>query len=275
VVAPSRYGAAYGFERMDNLGAIGGPLLAIVLVNAVGIRAAIWLSVIPGLLAVGAITYAIRHTPSPSSQQRRPLRLQIRPVLQGPLRRLFVGIGAFEVGNVAATLLILRASELLGSGRGETAATSIALGLYAGYNAAATVASAPAGRFVDRVGARPVLVAGVAAFGVAYLGFSFDTSSWLLLVLWFVLAGIGIGCVETAEHAAVASHAPEAIRGSAFGFLAGLQSVGNLAASGVAGILWTQFSPNVAFAYIAAWMAIAVIALRTAPDTPTTPTDTP
>ena len=30
VVAPSRYGAAYGFERMmDNLGAIGGPLLAI------------------------------------------------------------------------------------------------------------------------------------------------------------------------------------------------------------------------------------------------------
>lgn len=42
VVTPSRYGAAYGFERMmDNLGAIGGPLLAIGLVSTVGIRGAI------------------------------------------------------------------------------------------------------------------------------------------------------------------------------------------------------------------------------------------
>ena len=36
---------------MDNLGAIFGPLLAIILVGAVGTRWAIGLSVIPGLLA--------------------------------------------------------------------------------------------------------------------------------------------------------------------------------------------------------------------------------
>lgn len=82
VVAPSRYGAAYGFERMmDNLGAIGAPLLAIGLVSTVGIRGAIWLSVIPGLLAVVAILYAIRHTPAPTVQTRRPIRIQVRPVL--------------------------------------------------------------------------------------------------------------------------------------------------------------------------------------------------
>ena len=40
-------GGAYGFERMmDNLGAVGGPLLALDLVALVGIRFAIGLSVL-------------------------------------------------------------------------------------------------------------------------------------------------------------------------------------------------------------------------------------
>jgi MFS family permease len=51
-VAPAAaYGRAYGFERMtDNLGAVIGPLLALGLVAWLGVRAAIGLSVIPGLL---------------------------------------------------------------------------------------------------------------------------------------------------------------------------------------------------------------------------------
>jgi MFS family permease len=262
VVAPSRYGAAYGFERMmDNLGAIGGPLLAIGLVSAVGIRGAIGLSVIPGLLAVIAIMYAIRHTPAPAARERRPVRIQVRPVLQGPLRRLFVGIGAFEAGNVAATLLILRATELLQPGRTDARATTIALGLYAAYNTAATLISVPAGRLVDRLEARHVLSAGVATFAIAYFGFAVDTNRWWILAIWFVLAGVGIGCVETAEHSVVATHTPEHIRGSAFGLLAAVQSFGNLAASAIAGILWAAISPTAAFTYIATWMILALIAL--------------
>ena len=37
--------------------------------------------------------------------------------------RLMVGIGAFEIGNVAATLLILRATEQLRPGRSNDSAT--------------------------------------------------------------------------------------------------------------------------------------------------------
>ena len=48
-------------------------------------------------------------------------------------RALLVGISAFEVGNVAATLLILRASELLTPAHGEDTAAKIAIGLYAGH----------------------------------------------------------------------------------------------------------------------------------------------
>ena len=68
---------------------------------------------------------------------------------------------------------------------------------------------------------------------------SFAIPYWLLLAVPFVVAGAAIGCVETAEHTAVASHAPEEVRGSAFGLLAAMQSVGNLIASGVVGLLWT------------------------------------
>jgi MFS family permease len=154
IVPASVYGRAYGFERaMDNLGAIAGPLLALVLVGLVGVRTAIALSVIPGLLAALAIVYAIRHTSRAEQHQRQPLRLRVRAMLTGRLGRLLVGVSAFEFGNVAATLLILRGTQLLAPGRSQDRATQLAIGLYVAYNLAATLASVPAGRLGDRRGA--------------------------------------------------------------------------------------------------------------------------
>ena len=72
---------------------------------------------------------------------------------------------------------------------------------------------------------------------------------------------MAIGCVETAEHAAVAALAPVELRGSAFGLLAAVQSFGNLAASAIAGLLWTAASPAVAFGYLAGWMGLALVGL--------------
>jgi MFS family permease len=111
---------------MDNLGAIVGPLLALALVGLVVVRTAIALSIIPGLLAALAIVYAIRHAPGVEARERQPLRLRIRPVLTGRLGRLMVGVSASEFGNVAATLLILRATELLAPGRSQDRATQVA-----------------------------------------------------------------------------------------------------------------------------------------------------
>jgi len=98
-------------------------------------------------------------------------------------------------------------------------------------------------------------------FGLAYAGFAAGLTSVLALAPWFVAAGVGIGCVETAEHAAVAALAPVELRGSAFGLLAAVQSFGNLAASAIAGLLWTLASPRVAFGYLVAWMILALIGL--------------
>jgi MFS family permease len=262
LVPPEAYGRAYGFERaMDNLGAIAGPLLALGLVAVVGVREAILLSVVPGFLAAAAIFVAIRSAPRLERHERPRLRLKIRPVLRGELGRLLLAVSAFELGNVAATLLILRAIDLLTPERGHDSAVRVAIVLYAAYNLAATLASIPAGHAIDRRGGIVVLLAGVLVFLVAYGGFAFTGSSIVVLALLFAAAGVGIGLTETAEHAAVATLAPQDLRGSAFGALAAVQSFGNLAASAVAGALWTLVSPRAAFLYLAAWAAVSVVAL--------------
>jgi MFS family permease len=249
---------------MDNLGAVVGPLIALGLIAVIPLRVAIGLSVIPGRLAALAIVYAIRHTPRPTTRERTRLRFVFRPLLRGQLGRLLGAVSAFELGNIAATLLILRATQELTPSRGVQGATSIALVLYVGYNLAATVISIPAGRLSDRLGtAGPVRVmaGGVALFAFAYLTLIPGVDTWPMLLPGFLAAGTAIGCVETAEHAAVAALAPLDVRGSAFGLLAVVQSVGNLAASGIAGLLWTLASPSAAFGYATVLMLVALAAL--------------
>jgi MFS family permease len=262
VVPAASYGRAYGFERaMDNLGAIGGPLLALALVAAFGVRTAIVLSIIPGVLAVGAISYAIRHSPRPTARHRRPLRITVRPVLRGRLGRFLAGVSLFEAANMAATLMILRATDLFTPGRGHETAVRIAIALYVLYNVAATLVSIPGGRHGDRRGMVRIFGAGVTCFAAAYAGFAFTDANIAILAMAFAAAGLGIGLVETAEHAAVATYAADAIRGSAFGLLAAIQSFGNLAASTVVGALYTLASPTWAFGYASAMMVAALLTI--------------
>ena len=265
VVEPEVYGRAYGFERaMDNAGAIVGPLLALGLIAVVGVREAILLSVIPGLLAALAIFIAVRSARRLVRHERPPLRIRIRPVLHGRLGRLLGAVTAFELANVAATLLILRATDLLTPDRGHDSAVRLAVLLYAVYNAAAMVISVPAGHVTDRRGATAVLVVGAFGALAAFTGFAFAGSSVALLAALFALSGTGKGAVETAQGAAVALLAPQELLGSAFGALATIQSFANLAASAVGGALWTLVSPRTAFLYLAGWAAVSVVALAAA-----------
>ncbi len=67
MVPPDAYGRAYGFERMaDNLGAIVGPLLAIPLIGLVGVRPAMVVSIVPGMLAALAMLAAVRRVRRPT-----------------------------------------------------------------------------------------------------------------------------------------------------------------------------------------------------------------
>ncbi len=111
------------------------------------------------------------------------------------------------------------------------------------------------------MGSLLVWALGAAAFAAGHALFALGASSVPALGLAFILAGVGIGCAETAQSAAVAGAAPIDLRGSAFGMLAGIQALGYLAASAVAEVIWTAVSPRAAFLYLGTWMLVALVTL--------------
>jgi len=264
LVPRSAYGRASGVERAgDNAGALIGPLLASAVVGVLGIRHAMLLAFIPGLFAAAAITVAAREARRTvaTSEGRRTLSFNFRELCEAGLARILAPAVPFELGNVAATLLILRATDLLQSGtRSLTAATSIAILLYAVHNGSAMVAALLGGRAADRFRPRVVLGVGAALYVLAYATFAWNQHAWPVLLVAFVLAGVGIGVAETAESTMVALALPDRLRGNGFGVLGLVQSFGDLGASVVAGVIWALVSPSAAFVYVAVWMSIAVLA---------------
>lgn len=277
LVTPGVAGRAFGIERVgDNLGAVIGPLLAGVLVIWVGIRPTMFFSAIPGLFAAVAIGFAARAAaklggaPVPAEDAlsedstavsaRSRLFSGYRQLRGTGLGRALVPVALFEAGNVAATILILRGNELLlGAGYTWPAAVAMTTILYAAHNAAAAGMSSMAGAVIDRRGTRLGLTIGGALYLVAYLGFAAGPSNWLGIGVFFVLAGCGIGWIETAESTLVARVLPDRLRGSGFGMLGLVQAGGDLVATVVGGVLYTVISPAVCFIYAASWVALSLI----------------
>ena len=171
------------------------------------------------------------------------------PRRTGPIIRRNISV---RTGNVAATLLILRATQALISAHGKTqplrslSACTLLRTSQRRWSASRRGRSATgAPRARDRRGAL--------LFCAADLGFAIGGLP--PPAVGFIRAGIAIGRVETAHYAAVASLAPPNLRGSAFGVLAAAQSFGNFASSAIAGLLWTVVSP-IAALYLALCMLI-------------------
>jgi hypothetical protein len=90
------------------------------------------------LLAALAVLVLVRETPR-IVQAAPHMKLSMRGLASepGPYRRLLAGVGLYGLGNFSATLLILRATDLLHTGgRSSADAAAIAVLLYAAHNAA-------------------------------------------------------------------------------------------------------------------------------------------
>lgn len=257
-------GRTFGLERAgDNLGAVVGPLLAAGLVASVGIRPALCLAALPGICAAVAILVAARQARQhrPPGDAARPRRFDFGALRDAGMLRALLPVALFEFGNVATTLLILRSSQLLTSPqRTATAATSLAILIYAGHNVVATGASLAAGRWYDRAGPRAVFATGAVVYVLGYLVFAAGVHSPPVIALGFALAGAGIGLAEPTQSAVVSQLLPDRLRGSGFGVLGAVQAAGDVLATVVAGVLYTVASPAIAFCYAAGWMAFAVVA---------------
>jgi MFS family permease len=259
---PPTRGRAFGLERAgDNLGAVAGPLLAAWLVPLVGIRHAIYFSFVPGFLAAVAITFAARESRKHPHSGDSRFSFRWKELYGAGVVRPLLPIAMFEFGNVATTLLILRSTQILqGGGRSIAAATSLAVLIYAVHNAFASAVAYVGGHWIDLRGARPAFATGAVLYLAAYAGFAAGPRSWWELMIFFVLAGSGIGLAETAESTLLASLLPDRLRGSGFGVLGAVQAGGDLVSTVVVGVLYTTVSPAAGFTYAAAWMLLSALA---------------
>jgi len=99
-VPPNAYGRAFGLERlMDTLGAIGGPLTALWLLEATGhsFRKVFLWTLLPGMIAVAAFWLLVRERPIAARPQRSFL-IGLK-ALPPTFRRLLVGVGVFGAGE--------------------------------------------------------------------------------------------------------------------------------------------------------------------------------
>jgi len=248
-VPPGAYGRAFGFERlMDTLGAVGGPLTALWLLNATAhsYRKVFLYTLIPGLLAVVIFGVMVRERPI-AAQERKTFFAGLR-ALPVPFRRFLVAVGIFGVGDFSHTLLILYASRMLAPAHGAAKAASLAVALYTLHNIFYAGSAYLSGWLSDFVPQRKyVLAAGYALAGVTAILLCTGTQALWLLAVIFVIGGLYMGTEEALEDSLAAEMVPKEQHGMAFGTLAAVNAVGDFVSSLAVGALWSAFNVQTAF----------------------------
>ncbi|HNU01829.1 MAG TPA: MFS transporter, partial [Acidobacteriota bacterium] len=116
------------------------------------------------------------------------------------------------------------------------------------------------GRLSDRLGRRPMVLAGWAVYAAVYLVFAAGPTM-PGLVAAFMVYGVYFGLTEPVEKAWVADLAPAALRGSAFGCYHAVVGLGALPASLAFGLVWQAWGAPAAFGLGAALAAAAAALL--------------
>jgi len=261
---PSEFhGRAFGFHRAaDHAGAMVGPLIALACLQWLGmpVRHVFWVAAIPGALAVMvAIAFVREQRVPPVAAPIVDASIVAAPmtpaVTSGPgaaLPRSFwltmLPILVFTLGNSTDAFLLLRASQL-------GVPTALIPLVWVLLHLVKSASSTPAGALSDRVGRRPLIVAGWVLYAAVYAGFSLAADAWHAWAL-FGVYGVVFGLTEGAEKALVADLVPARRRGTAFGWYQATVGVAALPASIAFGVVWDRYGSPAAFTMGAA-LAIA------------------
>lgn len=266
-VESTHFGRAYGVERTaDMLGAVAGPLLAVLLLFlGVDFRAIILFSVVPSLASVASILLFTRDkTESPSKAAAKTAARAKQ--LPRAFWIFLVGVFLFGLGDFSRTFLVFLAGQTLGGGRAHVTGTiSAAVLLYTLHNAVSALAAYPAGRLGDRGSKLRVLIVGYGIGVITNVMLAFLSGSVAGLVAAIVLSGVYIAIEETIEKAVAAELLPRELRSLGFGILACANAVGDMASSLYAGLLLDAGKVRLAFGVPAAlgfvgvlWMVLVV-----------------
>ena len=231
---PALVGASFGFHRaLDTVGAVFGPLVAVILLaSGVSLRNVLWISVVPGLLAV-LLVRRVHEAP------HARVRVEPQPRLLPGYWLVVAGAVVFSLGNSSNAFILLRAADL------GLSATLVILA-YALYNLVYASFAWPLGSLSDRIPRVLVLGSGIAIYVLVYVGFALAGGSWPVWPL-FALYGLYVAATDGVLKAWVADHVEGPMAGTAYGIYAGLVGGALLAASVVGGVLWTTVDPAATF----------------------------
>lgn len=250
-IADGTAGHAFGLIRaLDHVGAVLGSLAAAAVVywGTQRLDIVIAISAIPGLLAVLLIAFGVKEP----ARVRHPLE-SLPPLkwslLDRPARRYLLTIGFFTLGKIPETFLLLRGHQL------GMPVVELLL-LWAAMHVVKAAISEQAGRHTDRVGRRPLILAGWMVYAVTLFALAFVTTGPMLWA-WSMALGFYFGLTEGAERALVRDLAAPAGRGTAFGWFHMIVGLAAIPAGLLLGGLWALVGVKAAFLTSAALAALA------------------
>jgi MFS family permease len=237
-------GLIFGLHRsMDSAGAVLGPLLAVLLLNMQwDIRSILWAATIPALGSI-FLFFFIREAHAKPQPSVRVFQLSLKGFSR-EFRWLLLALGLFSLGNSSDTFLILRAKGL-----GMTLTTVILA--YVLYNVIYTLLSTPAGSVSDRLGAKRVMIIGIALYALVYLGFALTASTAAIWPLFIVYGGY-IALTDGVSKALAGQFIAKEQSAAAYGIMQMVTGLGTLFASVIGGLLWSAISPHATFLFAAA-----------------------
>jgi MFS family permease len=251
----SNRGRGFGFDRaMDHLGAAIGPLLALAFLFfwPGEYRLLFLLAIVPGILVIGLLLFGLREPPTRGTR-REPVNLTLAP-FDASFKLYLVAFLVFTLGNSSDGFLLIRAEQ-----GGIPAAYLPAL--WAGFHVIKSIANITLGRVVDRIGPKPMLLAGWLLYAAVYLAFGLATDTWHIVVCFLAYA-LFYGLTEPAEKTLVTHLVGPERKGLAFGWFNAAIGIAALPASLIFGMLYEQFeSPLPPFAFGAGMALVAVVLL--------------
>jgi len=258
ITPPDIRGVAYGMRQaLDTVGAIAGPLLAIVLMAFYvdDFRSVFWWAALPAAIAVALLVFGVQEPAGvqPSGQKGWPIRrVDLERFSHDFWWVVVIGV-VFTMARFSEAFLVLRGQEV-GLPLALVPLVMVVMNLV--YAVVAT----PAGAWSDKVDRRRVLVIGMGVLVAADLSIAFVpgvAGLFLGVALWGGYMGLTQGLLS----ALVADTAPDTLRGTAFGIFNLVTGIALLAASGLAGVLWQVYGSSATFATGAAFAGISAISL--------------
>jgi MFS family permease len=176
-----------------------------------------------------------------------------------------LGAGFWSVVAVGVVFTLARFSEAFLILRAQDVGLPVALAplVMVLMNVVYSLVSAPAGGLSDRVDRRLLLLAGLAVLVLADAALALLGSIagvFIGVALW----GLHMGLTQGVMAALVADAAPERLRGTAFGLFNLASGVTLLAASSIAGLLWTLSGPKATFLTGGGFALLAAVGLAVA-----------